>query len=126
MLRKEDARFLRGEGRYVENLPLEGALAITFVRSQLAHAHITVDASAAKEQPGVVQVVTGADVDLGPLDPPSVRGMSEAMGRPMVAQEVVRFVGEIVAIDTPRGGLTVRVTMRALTSDVPAALGADQ
>jgi len=42
------------------------------------------------------------------------KGFAEAMG------------GEIVAIDTPRGGLTVRVTMPALTSDVPAALGADQ
>jgi len=42
------------------------------------------------------------------------KGFAEAMG------------GAIVAIDTPRGGLTVRVTMPALTSDVPAALGADQ
>jgi len=42
------------------------------------------------------------------------KGFSEAMG------------GSIVAIDTPGGGLTVRVTMPALTSDVPAALGADQ
>ena len=42
------------------------------------------------------------------------KGFAEAMG------------GSIVAIDTPRGGLTVRVTMPALTSDVPAALGADQ
>jgi two-component system, OmpR family, sensor histidine kinase KdpD len=42
------------------------------------------------------------------------KGFAEAMG------------GSIVAIDTPGGGLTVRVTMPALTSDVPAALGADQ
>jgi two-component system sensor histidine kinase KdpD len=42
------------------------------------------------------------------------KGFAEAMG------------GAIVAIDTPGGGLTVRVTMPALTSDVPAALGADQ
>ena len=42
------------------------------------------------------------------------KGFAEAMG------------GSIVAIDTPRGGLTVRVTMPALTSDVPAALGAEQ
>ena len=42
------------------------------------------------------------------------KGFAEAMG------------GAIVAIDTPRGGLTVRVTMPALTSDVPAVLGADQ
>ena len=42
------------------------------------------------------------------------KGFAEAMG------------GAIVAIDTPRGGLTVRVTMPALTSDVPAALRSGQ
>jgi aerobic carbon-monoxide dehydrogenase large subunit len=98
VLRKEDARFLRGEGRYVENLPLEGALAVAFVRSQLAHARVTVDASAAKEQPGVVQVFTGADVDIGPLSPPPLPGVNAEMTRPPVAKDVVRFVGEIVAI----------------------------
>ena len=40
VLRTEDGRFLRGAGQYVENLPLEGALTITFVRSPLAHARI--------------------------------------------------------------------------------------
>src|SRR5262249_10519068 len=97
-LRKEDARFLRGEGRYVENLPLEGALAVAFVRSQLAHARVTVDASAAKEQPGVVQGITGADVDIGPLAPPPPPGVNAEMTRPLVAKDVVRFVGEIVAV----------------------------
>ncbi len=54
VLRKEDPRFLRGEGRYVENLPLEGAAAVTFVRSLLAHARIgEVDASAAEALPNV-------------------------------------------------------------------------
>src|SRR5436190_23148429 len=63
VLRTEDARFLRGEGTYVENLPLEGAAAVTFVRSPFAHARITgVDASAATALPGI-QVFTAADVD---------------------------------------------------------------
>src|SRR5262249_43705844 len=61
VLLKEAARFLRGEGRYVENLPLEGARTATFVRSLLAHARITeVDASAAEALPDV-QVLTAAD-----------------------------------------------------------------
>jgi carbon-monoxide dehydrogenase large subunit len=97
VLRKEDARFLRGGGRYVENLPLEGALAVTFVRSQLAHARITIDTSAAERQPGVVAVLTSADVDIGPLGP-AFPVINAAMSRPLVATEVVRFVGEIVAI----------------------------
>ena len=46
ILRREDPRFLRGEGQYVENLPFENALHVTFVRSPLAHARITgIDAS---------------------------------------------------------------------------------
>jgi carbon-monoxide dehydrogenase large subunit len=97
VLRKEDSRFLSGDGRYVENLPLEAALSVTFVRSMLAHARITVDASAAAELPGV-QVLTGADVDIGPIAPPPLPGMTTEMSRPLVAKDVVRFAGEIVAV----------------------------
>ena len=98
VLRTEDGRFLRGQGRYVENLPLDDALHVTFVRSLLAHARIGgVDASAAEALPGV-QVLTGADVDVGPFGPPPLPGLNAAMGRPLVAKDVVRFVGEIVAI----------------------------
>jgi carbon-monoxide dehydrogenase large subunit len=97
VLRKEDPRFLRGEGTYVENLPLEGALTVTFVRSLLAHAKINeIDASAAEALPGV-QVFTAADVDLPPFDPPPLPGLNQKMGRPVVAKDIVRFVGEIVA-----------------------------
>jgi carbon-monoxide dehydrogenase large subunit len=98
VLRKEDPRFLRGEGRYVENLPLDGALAVTFVRSLLAHARINgVDTAAARALPNV-QVLTAADVDAGPFGPPPFPGLEPRMSRPLVAGEVVRFVGEIVAI----------------------------
>ena len=98
VLRKEDPRFLRGQGRYVENLLLEGALSVTFVRSLLAHARIAeVDVSAAEALPNV-QVFTGADVDLPPFGPPPFPGLNPAMGRPLVATDVVRFVGDIVAI----------------------------
>ena len=107
VLRKEDPRFLRGEGRYVENLSLEGAVSITFVRSLLAHARIAeVDVSAAEALPNV-QVFTGADVDLPAFGPPPFPGLNEAMGRPLVATDTVRFVGDIIAIvisdDRPTG-----------------------
>jgi aerobic carbon-monoxide dehydrogenase large subunit len=98
VLRVEDGRFLRGEGQYVENLPLENPLAVTFVRSLLAHAKITVDVSAAAEAPGVMQVFTGKDVTLGKWGPPPFPGLNPAMGREVVATDVVRFVGEIVAV----------------------------
>ena len=98
VLRTEDARFLKGEGQYVENLPLEGALHVAFVRSLLAHARINgIDASAAEAMDGI-QVFTGADVDAPPWGPPPLPGLNKAMGRPLVAKDTVRFVGDIVAV----------------------------
>ena len=98
VLRKEDGRFLRGQGEYVENLALDSALVVTFVRSPLAHGRIEgVDASAAEELPGV-QVFTGADVDVGPFGPPPLPGLEMGMSRPLVARDTVRFVGDIVAV----------------------------
>jgi aerobic carbon-monoxide dehydrogenase large subunit len=97
VLRKEDPRFLRGEASYVENLPLDGALTVTFVRSLLAHARLlSVDASAAEALRNV-QVLTGADVDAS-TGPPPIPVIEQRMRRPVVARDVVRFVGDIVAI----------------------------
>jgi aerobic carbon-monoxide dehydrogenase large subunit len=98
VLRKEDPRFLRGRGRYVENVPLAGAASVTFVRSLLAHARILeVDVSAAEALPGV-HVLTAAALDLPLFGPPGVPGLNQGMGRPLIAKDVVRFVGDIVAI----------------------------
>ena len=100
VLRKEDARFLRGEGSYVENMPQEDALHVTFARSLLAHARIGgVDTSAAEAAPDVVAVFTAADLDVGKFGPPPhLHGLNPEMGRPLIAGERVRFVGEIVAV----------------------------
>ena len=98
VLRVEDPRFLRGEGRYLESMPLEGALWITFVRSPLAHARVNgVDTSAA-EALANVEVFTGADIDAPPFGPPPYWEIDAGMVRPLVATDVVRFAGEIVAI----------------------------
>ena len=98
VLRTEDDRFLRGKGQYVENIPLEGAKTITFVRSLLAHARINgIDTSAAAALPGV-QVFTAADIDLPPYGPVPLPGLNMQMGRPVIASDVVRFVGEILAV----------------------------
>ena len=98
VLRKEDGRFLRGQGTYVENLPLEGArlahLRPLAVRAREDH---IVDTSAAADLPGV-EVLTGADVDVAPLAPPPIPLIEPRMLRPAVAKDVVRFVGEIVAV----------------------------
>jgi carbon-monoxide dehydrogenase large subunit len=95
--RVEDRRFLTGKASYVENLPLEGALAVTFVRSLMAHARVvSVDTAAAEALPDV-QVITGADVDVT-TGPPPIPVLEQRMRRPVVARDVVRFVGDIVAV----------------------------
>jgi aerobic carbon-monoxide dehydrogenase large subunit len=98
ILRREDDRFLRGVGQYVENIELPGALHATFVRSPYAHARIgEIDASAASALPGV-QVFTASDSDLGSFQPPPIPGLDQRMGRPFLADGAVRFVGDVVAV----------------------------
>jgi carbon-monoxide dehydrogenase large subunit len=63
LLRKEDARLVTGEARFVDDLVVPGALWMGMVRSPCAHGLITdIDASAARGMPGVRHVFTGADL----------------------------------------------------------------
>ena len=98
MRRREDPRFLRGQGQYVDDLPLEGALHVNFVRSPWAHAKITgLDATAARELAGT-EVFTAADVEPTVNPQPPFLGIDERMFRPFLASDTVRFVGDIVAV----------------------------
>jgi carbon-monoxide dehydrogenase large subunit len=66
--RKEDARFLRGKGHYIDDFKLPGMLYMDIVRSPYAHAMIkSIDASKALAIPGVLAVVTGKDLDAAGL-----------------------------------------------------------
>src|SRR5581483_3535854 len=61
--RKEDARFLRGMGRYIEDINLPGMLWLDIVRSPFAHAKIkSINKDKALQVPGVAAVITGADL----------------------------------------------------------------
>ena len=99
VLRVEDPPLLVGDSRYVADQPLDGALHVVYVTSTFAHGRITsIDVEGARSAPGVVDVVTAADVDLGPV-PPISPAYPEAMVRTVLATDTVRFVGEpIVAI----------------------------
>jgi aerobic carbon-monoxide dehydrogenase large subunit len=98
--RREDVRFLRGEATYLDDIELPGLLEAAFVRSPFAHARMgAVDASAARELPGVVAVLTGADLDAEPLPVGGVEGGTVAdAGHPVLAREKVRYAGEPVAL----------------------------
>ncbi len=62
--RKEDPRFIRGAGKFIEDLVLPGMLWMDIVRTPYAHATIkSIDASEALKIPGVLAVITGADLE---------------------------------------------------------------
>ena len=101
VLRREDPKFLTVGGTYVDDLRdprLDGAAYVTFVRSTIAHAKITsIDTSEATAAPGVVAVLTAADLDLADAPPP-IPLLNQEMKRPFLARDTVRFVGEPVAM----------------------------
>ena len=60
--RREDIRFLTGEGNYTDDINLHGQAHVFFLRSDIAHGVLnSVDTSAADGMPGVVKIFTGAD-----------------------------------------------------------------
>lgn len=100
--RSEDARFLTGHGCYVDDLQRPGMLHAVVVRSPMAHARILgIDASAALDMPGVVRVITWADIaDEAKTIPQRtcpLPGLENFLQRPL-AESVVRYVGEPVAV----------------------------
>jgi carbon-monoxide dehydrogenase large subunit len=100
VLRTEDPKFLTVGGTYVGDLRLEGAARVAYVRSTMAHALLTgVDVSAARAMPGVLAVVTAADIAHLPKSPAPYGVVAEPFWRPLLATDRVRFVGEaIVAV----------------------------
>ena len=99
VVRTEDPVFLSRGATYTDDLTderLTGALHLTFVRTPVAHARITsIDTEAARTAPGVVAVITAADLDLAPKL--LFEGANRGMLRPFLATGKVRFVGEPVA-----------------------------
>ena len=98
--RREDARLVTGHGTYVDDVVVPGMLHVAFVRSDIACGTITtLDASAARELPGVVAVFTGADLN-GDVQEAWVDFEGGDGGRPfrVLADGDVRFAGEPVAL----------------------------
>ena len=68
MKRKEDPRFIRGKGNYIDDITLPGMLFMSVVRSPYPHANlVSIEIQAALAVPGVVAVITGADLDAAGL-----------------------------------------------------------
>src|SRR5881296_305109 len=108
--RREDPRFLRGEGRFVDDVTLPGMLHAAFLRSPHAHARIVaIDTAAAAAAPGVVRVLAFRDLErwMKPLPlfgavPPGLAAVVKFDIRQApqwaLCRDRVRYVGEIVAM----------------------------
>jgi aerobic carbon-monoxide dehydrogenase large subunit len=119
--RREDPRYLRGEGRYVDDIKLPGMLHAAFVRSPHAHARITaIRTEAARRLPGVAHVFTFADLErwmkplplFGAIPPGLAARVAVTMrqiGQLAMCRDEARHVGEIVAM--------VLAASRALAED---------
>jgi aerobic carbon-monoxide dehydrogenase large subunit len=124
--RKEDPRLITGASTYTGDINLPGLHYVAFVRSPHAHARIRrIDASAVLKRPGIVAVVTGADLKPHcgpvPVDQASTEGGSgeAAIGRKHypLALDRVRHVGEAVA--------AVIAATEALAVDAAADIAVD-
>ena len=128
VVRIEDPRFLTGEGTYIANLPMPGALHLTFVRSSMAHARLTgIDASEALSMPGIRAVWTAADIDIAPAGPANGM-MNKAMMLPYLAIDTVRYVGDLVAIvvsEDKASGVDAAETVIVDYEPLPAVLDMD-
>src|SRR5262252_3447427 len=107
VLRKEDRRFITGQGNYTDDIPVKNAAYAEFVRSPHAHARIVrIDTSAALAAPGVIGVLAGAALAEDKVGNLICGWMIHSKdGSPMkaapyapLARDVVRYVGNPVAI----------------------------
>ena len=106
-LRSEDDPLITGCGQFTDDMNVAGQACGVFVRATAGHAHIrNVDVTRARDMPGVIAVITGADLaaeGLGGIPP--VASTVGRDGKPMVAAAMpvlagdrIRFVGEAVAL----------------------------
>jgi aerobic carbon-monoxide dehydrogenase large subunit len=94
--RIEDGPLLRGDARYLNDLRL-GQAHVAFVRSTVASARLRrVDTMAAANSPGVIAVAAAGQLGL-PLRAPGA-SLIEGVTRPLLAREVVRYVGEPIVV----------------------------
>ena len=121
--RREDPRLITGQAKYTDDFVLPGMLHLSVVRSPYAHARIKkVDTSRAKGLPGVVGVFTGQemkDAGFGPIPCAWVVPNSETKTPPYppIATDVVRYVGNAVAVVVARDRYLARDAADAVEVD---------
>ena len=123
--RREDIRFLTGEGNYTDDINLHGQAYVFFLRSDIAHGTLnSVDTSAAEGMPGVVKIFTGADFEaVGSI--PCGWQVTDKHGEvmqeprhPVLAHGKVRHVGEPIAAVVAESLAEARDAAEAIVLDI--------
>ena len=123
--RKEDARFIRGKGNYLDDIRLPGMVHGAVLRSPYAHARIvSIDTSRALAHPGVAAVVTAKDLEtLGLAWMPTISYDTQAV----LAGDKVRFQGQEVAFVIATDEYTARDALQLIDVEyepLPAVVNA--
>ena len=135
--RFEDERLIRGNGNYIDDIKLPNMAFAAFVRSPYAHATMTeLDISAAEEAPGVIKVLTHADVKAAGLNAfptiTAVDGVDEegisVPPRYALTDKHVKYVGDPVAMVVAKTAAEARDAAEMVLMDFdprPAVTGLD-
>jgi carbon-monoxide dehydrogenase large subunit len=120
MKRLEDPRLIKGIGTYIDDLRLSGMVHAAVLRSPYAHARITrIDTAAARTMPGVVAVLTGADVNEHCGAVPCAASIPDlkAPRHTVLAGDRVYFVGHAVAVVVASDPYLARDAVEAIDVD---------
>jgi len=134
--RREDRRFLTGQGRYLDDLAFDELTHAAVLRSPHAHARIErIDTVAARAMPGVLTVLTAEDCRVDGLQPllPSADTNTQTGERfafapqPLLAEDKVRYAGEPVALivaETPDAAIDAAELVRIGYAPLPVVTNA--
>ena len=133
--RVEDPRFITGKGRYLDDIQMTGMTYLAILRSPYAHANIgAIDISAAKTMPGVVAVITGADIPYNPLPMAWPAGGSAGIQNNVntprtLATDSVKWTGEGVAAvvaESPEQAVDALEAIHVAWEPLPAVVDAEK
>ena len=120
--RIEDLRLLKGRGQYVDDLSPEGLLHAAILRSAVAHGRIrAIDAAAARARPGVVAVITAAEIgDSVPTIPLRQEPLPALLQyqQPVIAHRKVRYVGEPLAVVVAQSAALAEDALESILLDI--------
>ena len=118
--RREDPRLVQGLSHYVDDLRMADVMQVALLRSPHAHARINgINTDAVAALPGVISVVTGADIgdSVGSIPCAAANPTLRTPPHPVLAQEIVRHVGEPVAAVVAEDSYTARDALDLIEVD---------